>query len=103
MKINMEYRKGILFIRIKGELSQKTSKNLIDYLVPLIEDKGIKYIVFNLGKVTYIDKIGKETIKIIIKATTKNYGKGLICNTSVKFDDRYTIDNELMAFQTVSL
>ena len=104
LKINLEYRKGILFVRLKGELTKNTYKLLNEHLLSIVKEQGIKYIVFNLARVDYIDKYGKYSLKSIINETKKNYGKSLICNAKVKFDDRYKIiDNELMAFKTVKI
>lgn len=99
----MEYRKGILFIRLKGELTKLTYKCLINYLIPIIKEQGIKYIVFNLAKVSIIDNFGKDAIKMIINTARHNYGRGLICNSKIKFENYRTIDNELLAFNLVKI
>ena len=99
LKINLEYRKGILFIRLKGKLTRFTYPSLLNYLSPLINEKGIKYLVINLDCIKLIDKMGKEAIKIIITEVKKNHGYGIICNTKTKFDDSIrVVENELKAF-----
>lgn len=104
LKINMEYRKGILFIRLNGELTRLTYQSLNDYLIPLIKNQGIKYIVFNLSKITLIDKYGKESLRTIINETKKYYGKGLICKSKIKFNNRFKIiDNELTALNLLKV
>ena len=55
LKINMEFRKGILFVRLKGELNKYTYKGLNDYLSPIIEEQGIKYLVINLACLNKMD------------------------------------------------
>ncbi len=98
LKINMEYRKGVLFARLKGELTRFTYENLIKYFLSLINDKGIKYLVFNLDNINLIDKVGKDALKTIINETKRNSGKGIICNTKVLFDDSIkVVKNELIA------
>ena len=99
LKINLEYRKGILFIRLKGELTKYTYPTLLNYITPLINEKGIKYLVINLDYIKLIDKVGKNTLKTILLEAKKNHGCGIICNSKIKFDDSLKIvDNELKAF-----
>ncbi len=104
LKINLEYRKGILFVRLKGSLSKLTYNALNNYLIPIIKDYGIKYIVFNLEKLDLIDDYGKYSINMIINETKKNLGKGYICNTKVNFKNNLNIlDNELAVFKLVTI
>ena len=42
LKINMEYRKGILFVRLKGNLNANTAPRFEEYAIPIIKDYGIK-------------------------------------------------------------
>lgn len=104
LKINMEYRKGILFIRLKGELTRFNYQSLNDYLLSLIDDQGIRYIVLNLKYLNLIDNYGKATLKTIISETTRNNGKGLICHSKIRFDDTIRIiDNELSALNIIKV
>ena len=52
------YKKGILFIRLKGDINKKTSKVLVDEIDPLVLDNGIKNVVLNVGKLNNIDNDG---------------------------------------------
>lgn len=104
LKINMEYRKGILFIRLKGELTRFNYQSLNDYLIPLIDENGIRFIVMNLSYLSLIDNYGKDSIRTIISETKKNNGKGLICKPKVRFDDTTRIiDNELSALNILKV
>lgn len=104
LKINMEYRKGILFIRLKGELTRFNYQSLNDYLIPLIDENGIRFIVMNLSYLSLIDNYGKDSIRTIISETKKNNGKGLICKPKVRFDDTMRIiDNELSALNILKV
>lgn len=103
LRINMEFRKGILFVRLKGNLTRFNNQTLMKYLLSIINRQGIKYIVFNLANIKIIDNDGRETLKMIINELKKNNGGGLICNTRVKFDDLKIIDNELMAFNLIKI
>lgn len=104
IKINMEYRKGILFIRLKGELTRFTYEKLMNYLIPMIREKGIKNIVLNLNSINLIDNYGKAAIKSIISETKYHSGKGLICNTKTRFDESIrVVKDELTAFNLLKV
>lgn len=45
LKINLEFRKGVLFVRLNGSLNDKDS---LDNINSLINEIGFKYIVFNV-------------------------------------------------------
>lgn len=102
LKINMEYRKGILFIRLKGDLTKYTYKSLNNYLLPVINNQGIKYIVYNLENIQIIDKYGKDSLKAGITAAQNNHGLGLLCNTKLILNNEFKIvDNELSAMKLI--
>ena len=54
LKINMEFSKGILWIRLDGILNKTTSNTFDDEVIPVILKHGIKYVVVNLDKVNVI-------------------------------------------------
>ena len=56
------FKKGILFIRLKGEINEVTSKIISEEIDPLIEENGIKNVVFNLKEINNIDNKGIATI-----------------------------------------
>lgn len=104
LKINMEFRKGILFVRLKGELNKYTYKGLNDYLSPIIEEQGIKYLVINLACLNKMDKYGIESLEKHIKETDNNNGYTLICNSKFNFRSKFrTIDNELTALKIINI
>ena len=104
LKVNMEYRKGILFVRLKGDITKYTYQDLLEYLEPIIKNKGIKYLVLNLDSIDIIDSYGKQALKIIISETKANKGKGLICNTKEVFDESIkVVKDELMAFKLLKV
>ena len=47
LKVDMEYDKGILYVRLKGVLDRKASYKINNYVVPVILKHKIKYLVFN--------------------------------------------------------
>lgn len=98
LKINLEFRKGVLFVRLKGVLSRYTYKSLDDYLIPFIMHNGIKYLVYNLEAITLIDNYGKASLKKGVGAAKANCGKGGICHVGENFlNDVQIFENELAA------
>ena len=85
LKINMEYRKGILFVRPCGNLTRVTYKCLNDYLLPVIGNKG------------------KESLLEGINAVRKNLGEGIICNTCIKFENALVTEDELSAIKLIKI
>lgn len=110
LNIDMEFKKGILFVRLNGILNGDTCSLLDEHLTSLISDNGIKYVLLNLDSISYIDKYG---VDIIIKNyinICKNKGKLIIVgmekmfnyNTNI-FDRLYQINDESKAFNVVNI
>jgi len=96
LKINTEFRKGIMFIRIKGSLNKNNINN--------IECEDFKYVVFNFDNLLSIDSY---SINYIINYNNKiknDNGKLIICDSNNNlvnnlFKDKIPIiDNEIKAF-----
>ena len=71
LKMDLEYNKGILFVRLKGTLNRKSSYKLNNYLIPVLLKHKIKYLVYNLFDLIGIDLAGVDAIlntKCAIKA-----------------------------------
>ena len=81
LKTNMEFRKGILFIRLKGDLNKNTIKGIID--------KDFKYIVLNIDNMYSIDSYSIEYINKIYKKINSTSGKMIIC-------DKFNISRKLL-------
>lgn len=96
LKINTEFRKGIMFIRIKGNLNKDNINN--------IYYDDFKYVVFNLDNLLSIDSYAIKYIINYNDKMIKNNGKLIICdkNNSIiknKLQNNITIiDNEIKAF-----
>lgn len=80
LEINMEFRKGILFIRLIGQLNEKTVEKLEREVTELVKENGIRNLVFNLEEVTNIDINGINALLKNYKLCKKNDGKTLVCN-----------------------
>ena len=79
LNINMEFRKGILFIRLNGKLNRFTSNKINNYVIPLLNKYGIRFIVYNLNELVKIDKIGIKVINNATKIIDSNNGLSYVC------------------------
>lgn len=95
LKTNMEFSKGILFIRLKGDLNKNTIKGLID--------RDFKYIVLNIDNMYSIDSYSINYLNKLYKVIEETRGKMIICdkfNISRKLlKDIPKIDKEYDAFK----
>ena len=108
-KINLEYVKGILFVRLKGNLNKKTSQKIYNYLVPVIMKYGIKYIVYNLYELETIDDMGIKSFNYTKSAVQSNQGIIYICELPESLKNEFVatdidiIKNELSAMELIKL
>ncbi len=109
LKINSEYHKGILFVRIKGNLNRRTSCKLNNFLVPAILKHKIKYLVYNLYNLDNIDVIGIEALRKSAKAIKVNKGISLICEVPDNLKEVFEnieikkTTNELTAIKLINI
>lgn len=109
LEISMEFRKGILFVRLYGILNGDTCYKLKENLTDLIKDNGIKYVLINLSNIHYVDKYGIYSILDNYKNIVHNQGKLMICGINNLFknniilDDLYQLSDELKAFNMVNV
>ena len=113
LDINIEFRKGILFIRLEGILNRETVHILNREVLETIEINGIKNILFNLENLYYIDFAGVNAIMEHYDRVISYHGQAFICgitNTIVKnrmienhvLNYYKEIGNELNAFKITS-
>lgn len=95
LKTSMEFRRGILFVRLKGDLNKNTIKGIID--------EDFKYIVLNIDNMYSIDSYSIKYLNKIYKYFEDTDGKMIICdkfNISKKLLKNIPkIDNEYDAFK----
>lgn len=87
LEINMECRKGILFIRLGGELTKDTVFKLNEEVTELVKEAGIRNIVFNVENLISIDMKGISTLFYNYELCKNNRGKSMLCgveNTAIK-------------------
>ena len=77
--MDLEYNKGVLFVRLNGCLTKKGSFKLNNYLVPVILKHKIKYLVYNLFLLDDIDDSGVDALLNTKCAIKANKGKIYIC------------------------
>ena len=87
LKINFEFRKGIFFIRIIGNLTTSSSQ-LKDNLLNIITENKFKYIVLNTNYIKNIDLSGLNYLTKIYYITKENNCNLILC-------DRFKIIKEL--------
>lgn len=111
LNISYEFRKGILFIRLVGELTKFTSLKLKSEITDMIEDNGITNVVFNISKLKFIDDEGISCLIKNFEICKKNNGSALLCssnkNNKIIFSNKEIfndfIDNELSAFEKIEI
>lgn len=114
LEIDIEFRKGILFVRLEGILNSETVNKLNREVLYTIKINGIKYIVFNFENLYYIDMAGINAIMKHYNLVNAYHGKGLICgicNNIVKnrikqsnvLDYLSETNNELSALRTINI
>ncbi len=110
LNIDMSFNQGLLIVRLKGVLNGDTSYILHNDVFEVVKDNGVKYVLFNLTNLDYVDKYGLDVIKIIYKKIKENKGKFILCgidklldyNINI-MDNLYQINDEIKAYDIVKL
>jgi len=109
LKINMEFRKGILFVRLIGNLDEYTLEYFKKEVSDFILENGLKYIVLNLKELKYIDSKGINQLTKDFQSISSSNGQVVICGVEEKTYKKdlkyytYTSPNELNAFQLIQV
>ncbi len=90
LEIEMEFIKGILFIRLDGKLNGETSNKLYEDVSEMIFDNGIRNIVFNLENISEIDVNGINSLIYNYELCKKNHGDSIICNINSTVESAFT-------------
>ena len=75
----MEFRKGILFIRLIGMLTNKTVPKLEREVTDLIFENGIRNVVFNVEQLSEIDMEGIHALLRNYEICNQYHGVTLLC------------------------
>ena len=113
LNVGTEFRKGILFVRLKGDLNKDTIYKLNKKVINIIRDSGIRNVVFNLERLRSIDIKGINSIFYTYELCKKNKGKSLLCGNNDKIRKKlktsrlinyvYEISDELAAIKLLNL
>ena len=96
LNINMEYKFGILFVRLNGKLTLENAQKLESSLIPIIINNGIKNLVYNFNELKSIDEVGHKLLLMTINAVKHNKGNTLIVNNK-SLGDKMKLDvNEII-------
>lgn len=79
LDIDMEFRKGILFVRLCGSFSIESCIQLDKKLEQLVSDNNVRFITFNVAGLNYIDIAGINTILKYNSALSRIKGRAIIC------------------------
>lgn len=102
LKVLMEFRKGILFVRLFGMLDETTIKNFRSEVKEVIIESGIRYVVLNTSNLEGITKDGVKEIKSLKKIIKKMDGEFFLFAGEIKeLSSLVNLENELKVFERV--
>lgn len=109
LKMDLEYNKGILFVRLDGKLNRTTTYKVNNYLVPVILKHKIKYLVYNFYNLQDVDETGIDAILNTKYAIKNNKGLIYLCEVNKMLNHKLhrlhikKTDNELSAFRVIEV
>lgn len=98
LEINMECRKGILFIRLGGELTKDTVGKLNEEVTDLVKQAGIRNVVFNIENLIAIDMKGISTLFYNYELCKNNKGKSMLCGVEKTVVKQRIINSRLLKY-----
>lgn len=102
LKVLMEFRKGILFVRLYGTLNDDTLNKFKTDVKEVIINSGIKYVVINVENLYGISKSGVKEIKLLKKVLKKTNGQVFLFGGEIKeLKELVNLENELKVFERV--
>ena len=102
MKVIMEFRKGILFVRLSGSFNDDNIKTFNNEVKEVITEAGIKYVVLNLSNLKEISKNAIKEIKKLRKTIIKTKGDFYLFGGNIKGLKKLVhLENELKVFEKV--
>lgn len=111
LNIECEYKRGILFVRLTGEINKSTIKN-IEVVDNMIRKAGIKYLLINLEKAIIISHQEISNLVTRYKKLIGDDGRLLICgyynNQKINLeindlDKVYLQGREVSAFNIINI
>lgn len=106
LEIDMDSKYGILFVRLFGQLTNKTRKKLNE-VKELLTSVGIKNVVFNIENLNKMDEKGFKTLVKCYKLCENNNGNTFFCFNQNKFDYDFKqfnlVSDELSAVNIINV
>ena len=84
LKVLMEFRKGVLFVRLYGILNKDTVDTFEKEVKEVIIKSGIKYVVLNISNLREIKESGIKEIKSLRKILKKTSGEFFLFGGEIK-------------------
>ena len=114
LKTNLEFKKGILFIRLEGNLNKKTIEQFDNEVLAVVLSNKLKYVVVNLDQIYEIDEKGVDGLMELNDIVYNFNGITTLCNLTnrnvkkiIKENDFtnnfYEVANELTALKVMNL
>ena len=113
LNIKTEFRKGILFVRLKGHLNKDSINKLNKKVTNIVKTNGIRNIVFNFSNLKSIDIKGINTIFYNYELCKNNEGVSMFCGNNDNIRNKlkksrlinyvYEVHDELSAMRILSL
>ena len=98
---NVEFTKGVLFVRLCGLLNNINYIDLQNELFDVIKEGGIRYLVFNNENLDLEDDVPLfDNCEDLIK---KNNGKMLLCGNEMYMNNFNYVDDELSALKRLQV
>ena len=93
LDINLEFIRGMLFIRLEGILDINTIPKLNECFNKMIHKNGIKFFILNLESLEKVDDEGLKTIIDKYFDITLHDGKLIICGYNKKYNINLELEN----------
>ena len=113
LNVGTEFRKGILFVRLKGHLNKDTVNKLNKRVTNIVKENGIRNIVFNFTNLKSIDIKGINAIFYNYELCKNNEGMSMFCGNNERIKDKlkksrlinyiYETKDELNAIRILNL
>ena len=113
LNVGTEFRKGILFVRLKGHLNKDTISKLNKKVTSIVKENGIRNIVFNFTNLKSIDIKGINTIFYNYELCKNHEGISMFCGNNDNIRNKlkksrlvnyiYETKDELSAIRIINL
>ena len=79
LDIDIENSKGILYVRLNGELCKSTINKWNCDVKKIMVDAGIRNVIFNMSNLSDIDYKGINSLYYGYEICRENHGKSILC------------------------